>query len=179
VRHDRLIELTIRRFSFVVRWAAVVLLLSTVFIDVPLILNNFHPFAGWFAPDAATLEHRATFVRCALSGVLLVFATVQITLVFHSRSLRAALRDHWRWLQGNPGAFAWFLIIAALHFFLLHLLDGVCRLGMGEGTALWVAWCLFFPWLAGLVGAWLLASWVCVYKRSRPGRISVQRPIEF
>jgi lipoprotein-releasing system ATP-binding protein len=37
--------------------------------------------------------------------------------------------------------------------------------GVGEGTALWVAWGLISPWIAGALGAWLLASWVCVYRR--------------
>ena len=37
--------------------------------------------------------------------------------------------------------------------------------GVGEGTALWIAWRVLSPWIVAAVGAWLLASWVCVYKR--------------
>jgi hypothetical protein len=61
--------------------------------------------------------------------------------------------------------FGWFLVIALLHFFFWAALRESILRGVGEGTALWVAWRLISPWIAGIVGAWLLASWVCVYKR--------------
>ena len=160
----RLIDFALRRFSSVVKWASLVLLLSVVFIELPIILRSFAPFAGWF-PEQDAFAHRLSIVRGLLGGFALLAATMQITLVFHSESLAAALRDHREFLRDHWWPFAWFVIVAALHCFALHALQRIVALGLGEGTAPWVLWTLLFPWIAGGVLGWLLASWVCVYKR--------------
>ncbi len=161
---DHLVDFAIRRFSSVVKWAGVVLVLSTLFIDLPLILRNFAPFAGWF-PGPEAFSRRLAIARGAMAAVALLFATMQITLVFHSESLRAACRDHRDFLVRNWWPLAWFLIVAAVHGFALNAGHRSIVRGVGEGTALWVAWSLLFPWLTALVAGWLLASWVCLYKR--------------
>jgi hypothetical protein len=159
-----LVDFSIRRFSSVVKWAGVILVLSSIFIDAPLILKNFAPFAGWF-PVGDAFTTRLAVARGALAAVALLGATMQITLIFHSESLPAALRDHLAFLRQHWWPLAWFLIIAALHCFVMHAGNLSIAHGIGEGTALWVAWSLVFPWLAAVIAAWLLASWVCVYKR--------------
>ncbi len=159
-----LIDFALRRFSSVVKWAGIVMLLSVVFIELPLILRSFTPFAGWF-PEQEAFAHRLSTVRGLLAVFALVAATMQITLVFHSESLGAALRDHRAFLCDHWWPLAWFVIVAALHCFALHALQRIMAVGLGEGTAPWVLWTLLFPWIAGLVFGWLLASWVCVYKR--------------
>ena len=162
--HAHLVDFSIRRFSSVVKWAGVMLLLSVVFIEMPLILRGFAPFAGWF-PEQDAFAHRLAIVRAALSAFALIAATMQITLVFHSESLSAALRDHRDFLREHWWTFTWFVVVAALHVFALHAIQRTVAAGLGEGTAPWIAWTLLFPWIAGLVVAWMLASWVCVYKR--------------
>ena len=159
-----LIDFALRRFSSVVKWAGLVMLLSVVFIELPIILRSFAPFAGWF-PEQEAFAHRLTIARGLLAVFALVAATMQITLVFHSESLGAAFRDHRTFLRDHWWPFAWFVIVAALHCFALHALQRIMAVGLGEGTAPWVLWTLLFPWIAGLVLGWLLASWVCVYKR--------------
>ncbi len=162
--HRTLLDVAIRRFSYVVKWAALVMLLSTLCIDAPLILKNFPAFAAWF-PENELFASRLNISRAALAVFLLLTATMQIMLTFHSESWRCAMRDHLRFVWKNAWPFAWFLALAALHLFALHACDLVVRRAIGEGTALWVGWTLAFPWLAGIVCAWLLASWVCVFKR--------------
>ena len=88
-------DFAIRRFSLVMRWALVVVILSSVLINLPLILKNFDFSAGWFGKDAAQLDSWIVDAwvptgRAILAGILLCFATVQITLIFHSESLRRA-----------------------------------------------------------------------------------------
>ena len=165
-----LLDFAIRRFSFVVKWAALAMLLSSVFIDLPLILKNFAPFTRWFPNDGATIEHRLAIARAIITAFLLAFSTVQITLVFHSETLRRALRHHAEFLRAHWWPFAWFLLIAALHLYLLHVVNFALRTGLGEGTAPGLAWQLAFPWVAAVVAAWLLASWVCLYQRCDAGR---------
>jgi hypothetical protein len=162
--HEHLLDFAMRRFSSVMKWAGVILVLSTLFIDLPLMLRNFAPFAGWF-PDPETFSHRLAIARGALALVTLAAATMQITLVFHSETLRAAWRNHRAFLREHWWPLGWFLVVAAVHCFALQAVNHAVGTGVGEGTAPWVAWFLIFPWFAAAVAAWLLASWVCVYKR--------------
>ena len=55
--HAHLVDFSIRRFSSVVKWAGIVMLLSVIFIEVPIILRGFPSFAGWF-PEQDAFAHR-------------------------------------------------------------------------------------------------------------------------
>ncbi len=162
--HAHLIDFAIRRLSFVVRWALLVMLLSTLLIHAPLILKNFAPFQTLFPPEEAAFELRWKVARGLLTAVLLVFATMQVTLTFHSETLGRAFQDHRRFLIRHGWSLLWFFILAGLHFYLLRVLTSLVQRGLGEGTALGVVWSLIVPWLHGFVAAWLLASWVCFFK---------------
>jgi len=168
--HQHLIDFAIRRLSFVVRWALLVMLLGSLLIHAPLILKNFTPFQGLFSPEEAAFDHRWKIARAVLTAVLLLFPTMQITLTLHSESLPRALRDHWRFVQGNWWPLAWFFILAGLHFYVLRVGVTLVQRGLGDGTAAGILWSLLAPWLHGLVGAWLLASWVCFYKHADTAR---------
>ncbi len=169
--HEHLIDFAIRRLSFVVRWALLVMLLSSLLIHLPLILKNFPAFQSLFSPEEAAFDRRWKIARGILALVLLLFATMQITLTFHSETLGRALRDHGRFVVRNWWPLLWFFILAGLHFYLLRVFVVLVQRGVGEGTALGVTWSLLAPWLHGLVGAWLLASWVCFYKRADATRV--------
>lgn len=162
--HTLLLDFAIRRFAYVAKWAMLVMLLSTLCIDAPLIMKNFAPFASWF-PEEELFETRLKSARAGLAVFLLLTATMQIMLTFHSESWRRAMRDHARFVGRHWWRLGWFLAIATLHCFALHVCDLAVQRGVGTGTALWVGWSLAFPWLAAVVGAWLLASWVCTFKR--------------
>lgn len=168
--HQHLIDFALRRLSFVVRWALCVMLLSSLLIHLPLIAKNFALFQSWFPPEEAHVDQRWKIGRSLLVAALLLFPTMQITLTLHSESLGRALRDHWRFMARNWWPLLWFVLVAALHFFLLHVAVETVKLALGEGTAAGIAWSLIAPWLHGYVAAWLLASWVCFYKHSDSGR---------
>jgi hypothetical protein len=177
--HDHLVDFALRRLSSVVKWAAFVMLLSSIFIDVPLILKNFPAFSSLLPPEPEAVELRLMVARGILAAVLLAFSTVQITLVFHSESWRRALRDHFRFLARHWWVFTWFLIVSVIHLYALHVLNLSLTVCLGEGTALAIGWTLVFPWIAGLIGAWLLASWVCLFKRCDTGRAENEDWIKF
>jgi hypothetical protein len=177
--HSHLLDFAIRRCSFVLKWALVVMLLSSVFIDLPLILKNFDGFGAWFPDGTDVIDGRQRLARTALAGILLLTATVQITLVFHSESLRKALRDHVRFVARYAWPFGWFVIVAALHFYLFQVAQGLVLRGLGEETAAGIAWSLVAPWLKAVVAAWLLASWVCLFKRCDAGRSESENWIQF
>jgi hypothetical protein len=177
--HAKLLDFAIRRFAFVMKWAAVVMILSTLFIDLPLILKNFPPFDAWLAAEDETLDFRMRIARSTLAGFLLVFPTMQITLTFHNESIIEALRDHWRFLHGHWWRFAWFLVVAGFHCYLFHVGNLICSRALGEGTAPGILWSLLAPWLNGMVGAWLLASWVCLYRSCDHARLPHESWIKF
>jgi hypothetical protein len=173
-----LLDVAIRRFSFVVKWSALILLLSAIFIDAPLILKNFAPFAPYF-PENVWSANRLAMARAAIAALVLLGASVQITMTLHSESWLKSWRGHFNFLASCWWAFGWFLLIAGFHLFAtLAGIDAVAR-GVGEGTALWIAWKLLSPWLAGGVVAWLLASWVCVFTKDEAAPALASGPVRF
>jgi hypothetical protein len=142
-------------------------------------LQNAPFFSRWFAASAAAIDRRDLLARMLLALVFLVFATVQITLMLHNESLRQSVRDHFRFVRGHAWPLGWFLLLAALHFFLLATGDGVIQTALGAGTLSVLVWSLIFPWLSGAVGAWLLASWVSIFKRADANRLHDRDWVQF
>lgn len=163
-RHEALAEVAIRRIPALLPWSALILLISTLLIELPLMLKNFPAFAESF-PESDIFEHWLSSARVGIAVFIIVTAGVQVRLALHAMSWQDALRDHFRSLAQSWWPLGWFMIIAGFHFIAWSALQENVSRGVGEGTALWIAWRLISPWLAGIVGAWLLASWVCVYKR--------------
>lgn len=176
--HQQLLDFAIRRFAFVARWAFVILLFSTLLVDLPLLIKAFDPGSD-MAAATAELDQRNALARAILNVIFIAFATVQVTLVFHNESLRRSLRDHWRFVQNHPGALAWFILLAAVHLYGLHFLNALCLSALGEGTAAWVAWTLLFPWLAGFLAACLLAAWVSAFRRADTNKLADKSFVRF
>ncbi|MDD5349130.1 MAG: hypothetical protein PHQ12_02855 [Chthoniobacteraceae bacterium] len=162
---EELFRFAIRRSAAVMKWAVVVLALSGLLIDLPLFAATLPPF--WPAAFPTVTAYVSAVARPALAGFLIAFSTLQITLVFHSESLRHALRDHARFLRRNAVPMAWFLVIALVHFYGFHWASQALRLGLGETTGAGLAWQLAAPLPEALLAAWLLASWVCLFQKLR------------
>lgn len=164
---SELIDVAIRRFTCVLQWSALVLLLGVGLIELPLILKNFPAFAAWIS-ERDLFARQLALARTTISVFILVGAGVQVGLALHASSWRQAWRDHFGMATRAWWPVSWFLLIALLHFFAVRALQENVSRGVGEGTALWVAWQLVSPWLLALVGGWLLASWVCLVRRLGP-----------
>ena len=176
--YEELRRFALRRLSFVLKWAGVVLLLSSAGINLPLLLASFRPVADVAAEAAAV--HVVVVARWLLAAILLVFCSMQITLVFHNESLRRAFADHWRLVRLHRWPIAWLLWIAVLHFTLLAALDATLLRGLGERTwpaAFWES--LLYPALWSVLAAWLLASWVCLFRRCATGRPDADQLVRF
>ena len=104
---------------------------------------------------------------------------MQITLTFHSESLRDAFRDHRAFLGRNWSPLLWYFAIAGFHFYVTHVLTRTVTRGLGEDTAAGAAWSLLSPWLTGLVGGWMLASWLCLFHRCDTGRTQDEDWVKF
>ena len=75
-----------RRFSYVLEWAGIVVIVSILIVRLPLLLAYFRNVPDVL--DYLPLE------RALMSGLIIAFCSVQISLVLHNESLSAAFRAH-------------------------------------------------------------------------------------
>jgi hypothetical protein len=174
---ENLRRFSLRRLPFVFKWSGVILALSTLSINLPMIA------ASWLPPldlaGQARLDSAMVMARWSLALVILAFCAVQITLVFHNESLRRALKDHGRLLRFHGGRVGWMALTALGHFYLLALLNFFLGRGLGEGTLPALVWSLAYPFLWALMSGWFLASWVCLFRRCETGRADTDELVKF
>ena len=176
---QHLVDVAIRRFGYVIKWACVILLISSAAIDLPRILSIILPLSDQELPYPAVMNYITTIARPGMAVILILFASVQITLTFHSEDLWSALRHHGRFLVRSTWIFGWFLAIAFVHFYLLHIGNEAIVRGFGEGTAITMIWSYLYPVVGAWIAGWLLASWVCLFKASETGHTRFQELVRF
>ncbi len=151
-----LFRFAMRRFSYVLEWAGIVVLVSTVIVRLPLLL--------------------AYLVMC---GLIIAFSSVQISLALHNETLRGAVRAHREFIRNNLNRFGWFLLICGIHFFFLTVADAIVRGAIADRLIAMIIWKSIFVFLRGLITGWLLASWVCLFRRGETGQVYQQAWIEY
>jgi hypothetical protein len=168
---ESLFRFAIRRFSYVLKWSGIVLLISTLIIHLPRVLAYFMNIPDVL--DYLPLE------RALMCGLILSFSSVQISLALHNENLREALRAHRQFLRKNAGRFGWFLLIAGIHFFFLTACDAVMRNAIADRAIALLGWKLVYVLARGLITGWLLASWVCFFRQSERARAGQESWIEY
>lgn len=166
-----LFRFAMRRFSYVLKWAGIVVLVSTLIVRVPLLLAYFMDIPDVL--DYLPLE------RVVMSCLIIAFCSVQISLALHNETLAAAIRSHRQFIRENAGRFGWFLLICGIHFFFIMAADAVARGAIGDRLVALFSWKCIFVCLRGLVTGWLLASWVCLFRQCETGRIDQERWIRY
>jgi hypothetical protein len=160
-RRPRVLQFAVRRMGFVLKWALVIILATLALIHLPLFLE------GWITGDPigwTTLVIAEMIFRPALAAVMLGLATVQIRLVLHNDSLRGAIAAHGRFLKRHGLQCLAFLLAA----FAILLMLQVVRLGGNASLGAPILrhiWTIFLEVASAIAGGWILASWVCFYKR--------------
>ncbi|MFL6584570.1 MAG: hypothetical protein ACJ8KU_08640, partial [Chthoniobacterales bacterium] len=158
-----LFQFAMRRFSYVLEWAGVVVIVSTLLVRVPLLLAYFREIPNVL--DWLPLQ------RAVMGTLLILFCSVQISLVLHNEKLREAIRAHWEFLRRNAGRFGWFLLIAGLQFFILVSADAIMRGAIADRTPALLMWKALYVLARAFVTGWLLASWVCLFRQCETARI--------
>jgi hypothetical protein len=166
-----LFQFAMRRFGYVLKWAGFVVLVSTLIVRLPLLLAYFTNVPDVL--DYLPLE------RALMSGLIIMFCSVQISLVLHNESLRAAIHAHRDFIRRNAERFAWFLLICALHFFILTACDALVRGAAADRVAGLIIWKIIYVCARGLITGWLLASWVCLFRQCETGRASQESWIPY
>ena len=159
-----------RRFSYVLKWAGVVVLFSTLLVRLPLLLAYFTNIPGVL--DYLPIQ------RCVMSGLIIAFCSVQISLALHNESLGDALRAHRRFIWRNTGPLGWFLLICGIHFFGIMICDAVVRGAIADRLGALFLWKFIFACLRGVITAWLLASWVCLFRQREALRLHQEKWIQ-
>jgi hypothetical protein len=171
---DKLRRFALRRFAFVIKWAVLVLALSSVGIDLPVVLESV------LDGERAWLARTIAISQAILPLILVAFCSMQLTLIFHNESLRRAFADHFRFLRRHAARVGWLVLIAGLHFYVLNLAGGILSGACGTSTWPAVAWrLLVFPLVWAALGAWFLASWVCLFRRCETNRPDVEELVQF
>jgi Phytoene/squalene synthetase len=114
-----LFRFAMRRFSYVLEWAGIVVAVSTLILRVPLVL-------AYFIKIPRVLDY-LPIARVLMSGLIIAFCSVQISLVLHNETLIAAMRAHIYFIQKNAGRLAWFLVICGIHFYGIMACDAILR----------------------------------------------------
>lgn len=169
---EDLFRFAMRRFSYVLEWAGVVAIVSTLIVRVPLLLGFFRE-----APNVFDLS------RYVMSVFIIVFSSVQVSLVLHNETLRPAIQAHKEFIRTNLFRFGWFLLIAALHYFFLTTCDVMMRGAIADRAVGVIAWKIIYVCLRGIITGWLLASWVCLFRQCETRRANqetwIQSEIEY
>lgn len=170
-RESALFGFAMRRFSYVLEWAGVVVLIGMLGLRLPLLLAYFLP-----VPDV--LDY-LPLQRAGMSAFILVFCSVQIALVLHNETLGEALRSNFRLLRRDLSRVAWFFLLCGLHFFLILTLDAAIRAAIADRALALLGWKVVFVFVRALVTGWLLASWVVLFRRGEAGRQATEAWIAY
>jgi hypothetical protein len=117
--------------------------------------------------------------RLVMSGLIITFCSMQISLALHNETLGEAFRAHREFLRENAGRVGWFLLICALHFFFLMAGDAIVRGAIADRVIAVVLWKCVFICARGFITGWLLASWVCLFRRGETGHVYQQSWIQY
>jgi hypothetical protein len=166
-----LFRFAMRRFSYVLEWAGIVVAVSTLIVRAPLVLAYFTNIPG-------VLDY-LPIARVLMSGLIIAFCSVQISLAFHNETLIEAMRAHAQFVRQNAGRLAWFLVICGLHFFVIMICDAVIRSAIADRLGALFLWKFSFAFLRGIIAGWLLASWVCLFRQCENRRINQEKWIQY
>jgi hypothetical protein len=166
-----LFRFAMRRFSYVLEWAGIVVAVSTLILRVPLVL-------AYFIKIPRVLDY-LPIARVLMSGLIIAFCSVQISLVLHNETLIEAMRAHVHFIQKNAGRLTWFLMICGIHFYGIMVCDAILRGAIADRLGALLLWKFSFACLRGVVTAWLLASWVCLFRQCETGRIHQEKWIRY
>jgi hypothetical protein len=166
-----LFRFAMRRFSYVLEWAGLVVAVSTLIVRVPLVLAYFTNIPG-------VLDY-LPIARVLMSGLIIAFCSVQISLTLHNETLIEAMRAHVQFVRQNAGRLGWFLIICGLHFLGIMICDAVIRSAIADRLGALFLWKFSFAFLRGMITGWLLASWVCLFRQCENRRINQEKWIQY
>ena len=170
---ERVFALALRRTPHVAKWAGLMLLIIAIFIHLPLLITYL--WIGQFTDfTSAAVEYVDQTVRPVIAIVLIFFCSVEITLVLHNETLQRALQEHAALMRAKWYPVLWFLIVSGLHVFLVCWLGEAALECYPTASVPYLLWSFLFSLVKAVLAAWLLTSWVCLYRDARRPRREIR-----
>ena len=170
---DRVFDFALRRGVFVAKWAGVILLATMLLIHLPLLVSYL-----WIAQHTdftnAAVEYVDQTARPLLAIGLILFCSVQISLVLNNESLGQAILEHGKLARRCWYRIGWFLLIAGVHLFALCWLGRVVTDGFPANSVPNLLANICFSVAKAFLAAWFLAAWVCLYRSARKAKSEVR-----
>jgi hypothetical protein len=170
-REGEILRFAMRRFSFVLKWLGLVVLASTLLLRLPLLVAYFRDVPG-------VLDY-LPIGRAVMAGLILFFATMQISLVLHNESLAEAFAAHWLFVRRHVYRFGWFVLVCGIHFWFLSCADEVIRAAATERPLALILWKVGYVLARAFITGWLLASWVSLFRQCEIGRVNRETWIRY
>jgi hypothetical protein len=160
---ERILELAVKRSVYAAKWAGCILGATFLFIHLPLLISYW-----WIAQYTdftnAVVEYVEQTARPLLAVAVLLFCSVQITLILHNETLRDAMLEHAQISRKYWSQIFWFLIVAGLHFFAVSCIGDYLAAGFPKHSVPNVLLSIVFALGRAFLAAWFLAGWVCLYR---------------
>jgi hypothetical protein len=161
----RIFQFALKRAVFAVKWAGLVLLATLLSIHLPLLISYL-----WITQQTdftnAVVQYIEQTARPLMALGLVLFCSMQITLILHNEILREAVLEHTQLLRNYWPRIFWFLIVAGLHLFAISWLNDFLGEGFPEHSMPKLLLAVLFMVGKAFLAAWFLASWVCLYRAS-------------
>ena len=170
-REGELLRFAVRRFSFVVKWLGLVVLVGTILLRCPLLLAYFREMPG-------VLDYLPA-ARCVMAAFIICFATMQISLVLHNETLGEAFRAHRQFVRRHFFRLGWFLLICGLNYWFLELADAVVHTAASGRLLALFFWRLLYLTGHAFLTGWFLASWVSLFRQCEAGRVNRETWIRY
>ncbi len=167
----RIFEFALKRSVFAAKWAGVVLLATFFLIHLPLLISYL-----WITQQTdftkAVVEYIEQTARPLISVALILFCSIQVTLILHNETLREAVHEHAQLARRHWSRIVWFLFVAGLHLFAISWLSDFIVESFPRYSVPNLLFSALFTVGRSFLAAWFLASWVCLYRASQmtPGR---------
>jgi hypothetical protein len=162
----RIFEFALKRAVYAAKWAGLVLLASLLLIHLPLLISY-----SWILQQTdftnAVVEYIEQTARPLIAVALILFCSIQITLILHNETLRDALHEHAHFVRRHWLRITCFLVVAGLHLFAISWLNDFMVGAFPKYSAPNLLSSALFTVVRAFLAAWFLASWVCLYRASQ------------
>ncbi|MEP7071335.1 MAG: hypothetical protein ABI839_03015 [Verrucomicrobiota bacterium] len=170
-REGALFAFAMRRFSYVLEWAGVMVAISLLVVRLPMLLAYFIA-----VPNVLDYLPAQRLLMCA---VVVLFCSVQASLALHNETLGEAWRAHRQLMRRDGRRVGWFLLVALLHFYLILVLDAWISGAVADRFFLAISWKVIFVLVRAFVTGWLLASWVVLFRQCETGRVAQEKAVPY
>jgi hypothetical protein len=162
----RTFEFALKRVVFAAKWAGIVLLASFLLIHLPLLISYL-----WIAQQTDFTNGVILYIdqtaRPIISVALILFCSIQISLILHNETLREAVHEHARIARRHWFRIVAFLVVAGLHLFAFTWTNDLIVEAFPKNSVPNLLFSALFTLARAFLAAWFLASWVCLYRASQ------------